>query len=231
MTINKATTLDIESLFSAGAHYGVGTSRRHPSTTPYIFGKKNNTDIIDLEKTAPLFKNVEEFIIKTAGEGKQILFVGCKRELSRFVKAAGERINMPHVSERWVGGTLTNFPEIRKRVDRLNKLTEEKEKGLLAKYTKKERLLIDREIIRLEKQFSGISSLDKKPAAMFVVDPKHEHIAVKEAQDLGIPVIAIASTDCNIKKIEHPILANDTSAKSTELILNYFAELYFANKK
>ncbi len=223
--------LDIDTLFSAGAHFGRSKSRRHPSAKPFIFGTKDRNDIFDLTLTAERLKVALEAVAKIAGEGKQILFVGGKPEVSAIVHAAAERAGAPHVTGRWIGGTLTNFRQIKKRVDRLEKLTAERERGELEKYTKHERLLIGREIEELERHFRGIVEMKEKPGAVFIVDILHEHTAAKEAMDLGIPVIGLGSTDCNFDGIAFPIPGNDSAAKSVAYFVNAIADAYWAYKR
>jgi small subunit ribosomal protein S2 len=225
-----ATKQTIESMFSAGTHFGLGRSRRHPTTTPFIFGTKNNTDIFDLEKTQTLLEKAKTYVTSLAKEGKTILFVGGKKEAAAAIKASAQSLNLPYVDTRWIGGTLTNFGQVRKRIERYEKLTSEKEKGELAKYTKRERMLIDKEIANLEKMFFGIVSLTKMPDAIFLIDPRHEKNAVKEAADKNIPVIAVAGSDCNISDIQYPIVGNDSSKTSISFFVEEIAAAYRAGK-
>ncbi|HAS85139.1 MAG TPA: 30S ribosomal protein S2 [Candidatus Yonathbacteria bacterium] len=210
----------ITEMFAAGAHFGYSRSRRHPSAKAFIFGTKNGIEIMDLEKTSVELENAKAFVKTLAKGGKQILFVGTKSESKKVVEDGASSIDMPFVAERWVGGVLTNFPEIKKRVALLEDLRSKKEKGELAMYTKKERSLIDKDIERLERNFAGIVSMKDTPAAMFVVDPRKESIAVKEAKHLGIPVVALASSDCNIKEIDFPIPGNDSSVSSVSFFVS-----------
>jgi len=216
----------IEEMFSNGTHYGYSKSRRHPSTTPYIFATKNGVDIINTEKTAELFEKAMEKVTQLAQAGKSILFVGTKAEARQQVIETALALNMPYVSERWVGGALTNFPEIKKRIVKLLDLRDQKEKGGLDKYTKKERLLIDREMEDMTKNFQGLTGITKTPDAVFVVDPKKEHIAVTEAHKMNLPVIAIMNTDCNMKKVDFPIVANDASVSSISFFLAQIKSAY-----
>jgi small subunit ribosomal protein S2 len=222
----KVNNERIDQMFKAGAHFGYSKTRRHASTAPYIFGVKNRVEIIDLEKTDALLDKALAFISTLAKEGKQVLFVGGKNEARTALKIAAESIGMPFVDGRWIGGTLTNFPEIKKRLNKLEDLTKQKEKGELTKYTKKERLMIDREIANLDRFFSGISSLKDLPKALVVVDSTKEIIAVKEAQAMNIPVIALCGTDCNITDINYPIVANDSSTSSIAFFMNEIAKAY-----
>jgi small subunit ribosomal protein S2 len=216
----------IEQMFSAGAHFGYSKTRRHSSTSPYIFGVKNRVEIIDLEKVDDLLEKALVFVANLAREGKQILFVGGKNETRASLKIAAEAIGMPFVDGRWIGGTLTNFPEIKKRLIKLEDLVKQKEKGELSKYTKKERLMIDREIANLERFFSGISSLKDLPKALVVADSKKEIIAVTEAKKMNIPVVAICGTDCDITNINYPIVANDASVSSLSFFLTEISKAY-----
>ena len=221
----------ITKLFEAGAHFAYSKSRRHPSVSPYIFGVKDNVEIFDLEKTVELLDSAKGFVAQLAREGKQILFVGGKHESLGIIKEVAESIDMPFVAGRWIGGTLTNFAEVRSRVNKLNELSEKKEKGLLGGYTKKERLLIDRDIEKLQKKFGGLDTMKKLPAAMFVIDSDREDIAVAEALLLNIPVISISGSDCNIEKITYPIVANDVSVASITLLTKEIKESYLAGKE
>lgn len=216
----------ITEMFTAGAHFGYSRSRRHPSAKPFIFGTKNGIEIMDLEKTSVELENAKAFVKTLAKGGKQILFVGTKSESKKVVEDGASSIDMPFVVERWVGGVLTNFPEIKKRVALLEDLRSKKEKGELAMYTKKERSLIDKDIERLERNFAGIVSMKDVPAAMFVVDPRKESIAVKEAQYLGIPVVALASSDCNIKEIDFAIPGNDSSVSSVSFFVSQIVSAF-----
>ena len=221
----------VEKMFQVGAHYGYSKSRRHPSTSNYIFATKNGVDIINIEKSYDLLENALEEVKRLAASGKSILFVGTKPEAKQQIIETALALNMPYVGERWVGGSLTNFPEIKKRIVKLLDLREQKEKGGLDKYTKKERLLIDREMDDMTKNFQGLSAITKNPDVLFVVDPKKEHIACTEAQKVGMPVIALMNTDCNLKKVEFPIIANDASVSSITLVLNEIKSAYEAGSK
>jgi len=213
-------------MFAAGAHFGYSRSRRHPSAKAFIFGTKNGIEIMDLEKTSVELEKAKAFVNTLAKGGKQILFVGTKSESKKVVEDGASSIDMPFVADRWVGGVLTNFPEIKKRVALLEDLRSKKEKGELAIYTKKERSLIDKDIERLERNFAGIVSMKETPAAMFVVDPRKESIAIKEAQHLGIPVVALASSDCNIKEIDFPIPGNDSSVSSVSFFVSQIVDAF-----
>lgn len=222
----KVNNERIEEMFKAGVHFGYSKTRRHPSLTPYIFGVKNKVEIIDLEQTDELLEKALSFVSTLAKEGKQILFVGGKNEARGALKIAAESVGMPFVDGRWIGGTLTNFPEIKKRLQKLEDLVKQKEKGELSKYTKKERLMIDREIANLERFFSGISSLKDLPKAVVVIDSKKENIAVSEAKKMNIPVIALSGTDCDITGLAYPIVGNDASVQSITFFVTEIAKAY-----
>ncbi|MFA7309320.1 MAG: 30S ribosomal protein S2 [Candidatus Paceibacterota bacterium] len=224
-------TSDIQSLFEAGAHFGFSRARRHPTAAPFLFGTKDRTDVFDLEETGRRLEAAQAFVASVAQSGKQLLFVGGKHEALGTVKEVAERIGVPYVAGRWIGGTLTNFKNIRKRIERLQKLTAERESGELEKYTKKERLLIDREIEKLTMRFGGLVSMNDLPGALFVVDSRHENTAVQEANQLGIPVVALSSSDCDFALVQYPIPANDTSVRSIRVFVEAVAEAYRGGKR
>lgn len=217
----------IDGLFKVGAHFGFSRSRRHASMKGYVFGTKNKTDLLDLTKTAPLLETALFFVKGLGAHGKTILFVGGKPEMLDLVRSAAGEVSMPYVAGRWLGGTLTNFPEIKKRIKKMAELTEDREAGTLAKkYTKKERVLIDRDIVRLEENFSGIAAMEKLPDALLVVDTRRESIAVLEAQTLGIPVVGIMNSDCDATQATYPIVGNDASRESVKYLLDQIVEAY-----
>ena len=213
-------------MFRAGVHYGYQKSRRHPSTTPYIFTTKNGVDIINIEKTTELLEKALEQVSQYGATGKTILFVGTKAEAKQQIIETALALNMPYVGERWVGGALTNYSEIKKRITKLLDLRDQKEKGGFDKYTKKERLLIDREMDDMTKNFQGLTSMTRTPEAIFVIDPKKENIAVTEAKQMNIPIIAVLNSDCDLKKVEFPIVANDASVSSISFFLSQVKEAY-----
>ena len=222
---------EIQVLSEVGAHFGYARARRHPTAAPFLFGTKERSDIFDLDETSRRIEQARIFVASLAQTGRKVLFVGGKNEVISIVKDAAERIDAPYVAGRWIGGTLTNFNNISKRVERLLKLSGERERGELDKYTKKERLLIDREIERLENRFGGLVSMKELPAALFVVDTRHEIHAVREANQLGIPVIGLSSSDCDFSLIQHPIPANDTSVRCVRLISTMVADAYAEGRR
>jgi len=224
----KTDNSAVDALFSVGAHFGFVKSRRHPSTKPFIFGVKNKIEIFDLEKTSVSLNEALKFVEELGTRNAKILFISGKNEAKSAITLVAESINMPYVAGRFIGGTLTNFPEIRKRVEKLETLVSQK--GELGKYTKKERLLIDRDIDKLREFFFGLSVMKNLPSALFVIDSKKESIAVKEAQKMGIPVVGLCGTDNNLNEIEFPIPGNDASRTSIEFFLQKIAESYKAGQ-
>ena len=210
----------IERLFGVGAHFGFKKSRRHPSIAPFLFGTKEGNDIFDLEATSTLIENAKTILREAAANGKTVLFVGTKSEVVESVKATALKVEMPYVVNRWVGGMLTNLGEIKKRIMRMEELVRDAESGELErKYTKKERLLLSRDLAKLNHNFLGVSKSVRTPDFMVVVDPRHDAIAVKEALKMKVPVIGIMSSDCDVSLITHPILVNDALQGSVNLVL------------
>lgn len=216
----------IEEMFQAGAQYGYGKSRRHPSVLPFIYATRPSGDVINLEKTAEMLKRAGEFAEKLGKENKTLLFVGTKPEAKETIKSAAESLSLPYVSERWIGGTLTNFPEIRKRITELENYKKEKAEGSLEKYTKKERALLAKKMQRLSLYFEGLLGVKKLPMALFVVDAKTEHTAVKEAKMAGIGVIALTNSDTDISELDYPVLGNDATIPSIRYFTGVIAEEY-----
>jgi small subunit ribosomal protein S2 len=214
----------------AGVHYGYTRTRRHPTVTPFLYGTKNGADIIDVEKIIPQIEAAASFLAELGAAGKTALFVGVKPEARASVLEVTAALRQPYVTERWIGGILTNFPQIKQRIDKLEKMKEERVSGEYAKYTKKEQLLLNREMERLNKYFSGLLGMTKMPDVVVVVDSKKEHIAVLEARKMNIPVIALGNTDCSIRGITYPIVANDSSASSISTILGILKDAFEGNK-
>ncbi len=218
---------EIGRLFAAGAHFAQVKSRRHPSMKPFILGAKARVEIVDLAKTDDQLTAAKNAMTTLAKEGKTVLVVGGKREIADIVRGAALRIAQPFVAGRWLGGTISNFVEIKKRIDRLSDLLKKRETGELAKlYTKLERVRIDREIERLSERLAGITELAKRPDALLIIDTRHEAHAAKEARDAGIPVIALMGSDCNLADASFPIVANDASRQTVSLILSELADAF-----
>jgi small subunit ribosomal protein S2 len=213
-----------ELLSNAGVNYGYSRTRRHPSMKPFIQETLHGVDMINLEKTETQLKEAVELLSSMKKAGKTILFVGVKPEVRQMVKEVALSLNAPYIAERFIGGTLTNFPQIKKRIERLHDLLKKKEKGELAVYTKKEQLLIQREIDRLDRDFGGISTLVGLPHIIVLVDPRHESMCVQEAKRLHIPVVALSNTDCTLEGIAHPVVGNDSARASVSLFLTTIKE-------
>ena len=216
----------VEQMFTVGAHYGYSKTRRHPSVSSYIYATKNKTDIIDLEKTEKMLNEAGEFIKSLGSKNKTILFVGTKPEAKEVVKLTAESLNMPYVVERWIGGTLSNFTEIKKRIAELENYHKENKEGGLEKYTKKERVMMAKKMEKLAKYYSGLIGLKKAPDALFIIDAKAEHIAATESQKSGVPVVSLVNSDSNIKKIDYPIVGNDTGMPSIKFFTTFIATSY-----
>lgn len=224
----KTTNADakIEEMFKAGIHFGYSRSSRHPKMKDFLFGLRNNVEIFDLEKTNEMLERAKEFMASLGKEKKKFILVGTKTEAKGIVEKFAKEINMPYVIERWLGGTLTNFKGIRDRINHMRDLENKKEAKELEKYTKKEQLEIEREIIRLRNYLGGLVDMENLPSALLVVDSKKEKNAVKEANDVKVPVVAVINTDCDPKIADYPIPANDNSRTSIEFLLKELAEAY-----
>ena len=220
--------ITIEKMFEAGAHYGYSKTRRHPSVSSFVHTTKNRTDIINLEKTSELLEKASEFVKALGAKNKTLLFVGTKPEAKEAVKAVALSLNMPFVAERWIGGTLSNFVEIKKRIAELENYRKEDKEGGLEKYTKKERVVMAKKMEKLARYYSGLVGLKKAPDALFIIDARAEHIAATEARKSDIPVIALVNTDSNIKGISYPIVGNDAGIPSIKLFTTSISNAYKA---
>jgi small subunit ribosomal protein S2 len=229
--LQKAERADVKPdtlkrFFAAGAHYGLARSRRHPSTMDYIYGLKDGIEIIDLEKTKKLLDDAKDFARSLGEEGGQILWATSKNEANRTIYNVAESIDHPHVTGRWIGGTLTNFGQIRSQVEKLEELETKKAAGELEKYTKKEQMLFDRQIDKLKEKFGGIRSLTDLPDAIFLVDTKAEDNALREARNEDVPVIGLCNVDCNIDQVDYPIVANDSSQDTIRIFTQAIRDGY-----
>jgi small subunit ribosomal protein S2 len=217
-----ATQVDIKKLLEAGAHFGHKTSRWHPKMGPYIHSKRGGSHIIDLTKTVEALENALSFIEKTAGEGKQILLVGTKRQASDIIKKVAEETGQPFVVERWLGGMLTNKNTIGGRVKHLKDLEEKMANGQLAsKYNKLEVQRFQEEIDEMNHIYGGIKNLAARPGAVFVIDVLHDGIAVREARKLHIPIVALVDTNGDPSVADYPVPCNDDAIKTIQLIADY----------
>lgn len=229
MSITSKNTIKdgaLKELFKLGAHFGFSRARRHPSTDSRIFGFKNRQAVIDLEQSLKSLEESKDFLSAIGAKGKLILLVGAKDEIKPVMASAAMAAGLPYVNERWLGGTLTNFKEIRRRVARLQQIREDEKTGDLDKYTKKERGVIAQEKSRLERYFASLVPLTEIPAAMIVVDTDAESIAVAEAKKMGVPVVGIANSDCDIRGLDYVILANDAAQASVRYFVNELVQAY-----
>ena len=215
--------IELTQLIEAGAHFGHLTRRWNPKMKSYIFMEKNGIHIIDLKKTQDLLFNAAENLSRMVSEGKRVLFVGTKKQAKSVIDSEARRCDANWVSERWLGGMLTNFSTIRKSIKRLTNIEKQETDGTFDKITKKERLFLTREKDKLKKVLEGVETMSRLPGAMVVVDIKKESIAVKEAKRLNIPVFAVVDTNCDPDPINFVIPANDDAVKTVELIINYLA--------
>ncbi len=214
--------VDLKQLLEAGAHFGHKTERWHPKMAPYIHSKRGGTHIIDLTKTAACLEEALSFVTKTAASGKQVLFVGTKRQAQDIVKQAAEATNMPYVTERWLGGMLTNWNTIGGRVKHLQELENRMASGELAnKYNKLEVQRFQEEIDQMNVLYSGVKELNSRPGALFIIDVINDANAVREAKRLKIPIVAIVDTNADPSQVTYPIPANDDAIKTIQLITDY----------
>jgi len=213
----------MKQLLEAGVHFGHQTRRWNPKMKPYIFGARNGIYIIDLQKTVKLFKVAYEFVVETVAQGGKLLFVGTKKQAQDSIVEEAKRCEMPFVNSRWLGGMLTNFQTIQKGIDRLKRLEVMFEDGTIERFPKKEVLRMDRLRQKLDRNLGGIKDMDSLPAAVFVVDSRNEQIAVKEANKLGIPVVAIVDTNCDPDGIDYIIPGNDDAIRAIRLISSLMA--------
>lgn len=219
-----AASISMKELLEAGVHFGHQTRRWNPKMKPYIFGSRNGIHIIDLQKTVALFATAYEFVVRTVADGHAVLFVGTKKQAHDAIVEESERCGMFYTVHRWLGGTLTNFQTIRKSVARLKELENMKADGSLNRYTKKEAMKMEKDLLKLEKNLGGIKNMDELPGAVFIVDPKKEYIAVQETRKLGIPLVAIADTNCDPDDIDYIIPGNDDAIRAIRLITSKIAD-------
>lgn len=219
----KTISKDLKELLESGAHFGHQTRRWNPKMEPFIFAAKNDVHIIDLTKAVKLLDEAVKFTKSVAISGGAILFVGTKRQAKGVIEAAAKEAGMPYVTQRWLGGMLTNLKTIQSRVHRLKKLENQVAEGGMEKFTKKERAAFDNEIKHLNRIFGGIKEMNDLPQAIFVVDVPREKIAIDEARKLGIPVIAMTDTNANPDLVDYVIPANDDAIKSVSLIVGKIA--------
>jgi len=223
--------VSMKQLLEAGVHFGHQTRRWNPKMKPYIFIERNGIYIIDLQKTVRMIEEAYDFMRSVAQGGGRILFVGTKKQAQESVELESKRAGEFYVNQRWLGGTLTNFATIRKRIQRLLELEEWETSGYMERLPKKEAALLMKDKARLDKYFLGIKGMQKVPDVLFVVDPRKEHIAILEARRLEIPVVAIVDTNCDPDEIDHIIPGNDDAIRSVKLISSKMADAVLEGKQ
>ena len=221
----------MKQLLEAGVHFGHQTRRWDPKMAEYIFQARNGIHIIDLQKTSKKLDEAYAFLKEQAGAGKTVLFVGTKKQAQECVKEAAEKCGMYYVNQRWLGGTLTNFSTIRKRIGRLLELEKMQEDGTFEVLPKKEVILLKKEMEKLEKNLGGIKEMTEVPGVMFIVDPKKEKIGILEARKLGIPVIGLVDTNCNPQDVDYAIPGNDDAIRAVKLIADCMANAVIEGKQ
>src|SRR3989339_275931 len=219
-----ATKVSAEELLERGAHFGHQSKRWNPKMEEYLYGEEGGVSVFDLIKTKKLLEEALEFLKSSAKEGKVVLFVGCKKQAQEKTREIAEATGSSYFTERWLGGTLTNFDQIKKSIKKLADMKEKMANGEYASNTKKERLLIDREIARLERYFGGISKLDKVPDVLVVVDTHKEESAIREASSKGVRVVGIVDSNADPERIDYPIPMNDDAVKAVDYVLDLMKE-------
>ena len=218
------TKIEIKPLLEAGVHFGHLTRKWNPNMAPFIHMEKNGIHIINLYKTASKIDEAASALSKIASSGRKILFVATKKQAKDLVSKAAEEVNMPYITERWPGGMLTNFVTIRKAVKKMSAIDRTKQDGTFDALSKREKLQIDRLRAKLEKNLGSITDMTRLPGALFVVDIRREHIAIREAQKLNIPIFAMVDTNCDPREVDFAIPSNDDASKSIDIILNYVTD-------
>ncbi len=216
----------IEEMFKAGAHFGYSRSSRHPKMKKFLFGLRNNVDVFDLEKTKQKLDEAAKIMENLGKEKKAVLFVGTKTGIKELPEKYAREISMPYVTQRWLGGILTNFKSIKSRRDYMEDLIKKRDSGELGKYVKKERTRIEKKISRLKYYFSGMETLKTLPSVLVIIDTKDEKNAVAEAKKMAIPAIGIMNSDCNLEDAVYPVPANDNSISSIGYLLSELVEAY-----
>lgn len=222
--MSKSINISLEDLVDAGAHFGHQTKRWNPKMEEYLYGSEGGVHIFDLTKTKPMIEEALEFLSKVSKEGKKILILGTKKQIKEKVAEMAEKIGVSYVNERWLGGTISNFDQMKRSIKKMEEMKENLASGVYNKYTKKERLLIDREITRLEKFFGGIKSLSSTPDVLFVIDTKREASAVHEARNKKIPIVGVVDSNADPDLVDYPIPMNDDASRALEYLLDLVAK-------
>jgi small subunit ribosomal protein S2 len=217
-------------LLESGVHFGHQTNKWNPKMKPYIFGARNGIYIIDLQQTVEYFNIAYKFVCNTVAEGKEVLFVGTKKQAQESIKTEAERADMPYVNQRWLGGMLTNFSTIKRSIDRLNQLDRMFNDESVYAFPKKEILGLKKEREKLEKVLGGIRKMNGLPGALFIVDPKKENITVREAKKLSVPIVAIVDTNCDPDTIDYIIPGNDDAIRAIKLFASRIADAVLEGK-
>ena len=225
------SVITMKGLLEAGVHFGHQTRRWNPKMAQYIFTERNGIYIIDLQKTVKMVEVAYDFVREVVADGGEVLFVGTKKQAQEAIESEAKRCNMHYVNQRWLGGMLTNYKTIRKRIDRLHELTKMEEDGIFDVLPKKEVIQLNHEAERLEKFLGGIKNMERIPSVLFVVDPRKERIAIKEAQILGIPVVAIVDTNCDPDEIDLVIPGNDDAIRAVKLLTETMANAVLEAKQ
>jgi len=216
--------VSLEELLKAGAHFGHQTKRWNPKMEEYLYGNEKGVHVFDLTKTKPLLEEALEFLVKSKAEGKVILILGTKKQIKDKVAEVAQELGLPYINERWLGGTISNFDMIKRSIKKLEEMESNKVSGFYNKYTKKERLLIDREITRLERFFGGVKNLKSIPDVLFIIDTKSEHSAVREAAGKKVTIVGITDSNADPDDIDYLIPMNDDASKSLEYVLELFRQ-------
>ena len=215
--------VSMKQMLETGVHFGHQTRRWNPKMRPFIFGARNGIHIIDLQQTVKLYRTAHDKIVETVANGGRVLFIGTKRQAQEAVATEATKANQYYVTNRWMGGTLTNFATIQKSIERLKKLEAMFADGSVNRYQKKEILTLQREMAKLELTLGGIKDMDRLPQLAFIIDPNREEIAVKECRKLGIPIVAVTDTNCDPDEIDYPIPGNDDAIRAIKLIASVMA--------
>ncbi len=231
MEVASMSVITMKGLLEAGVHFGHQTRRWNPKMAQYIFTERNGIYIIDLQKTVKMVEVAYDFVRDIVAEGGEVLFVGTKKQAQEAIESEANRCNMHYINQRWLGGMLTNYKTIRKRIDRLHELTKMEEDGIFDVLPKKEVIKLNHEAERLEKFLGGIKNMERIPDVLFVVDPRKERIAIKEAQILGIPVVAIVDTNCDPDEIDLIIPGNDDAIRAVKLLTETIANAVLEAKQ
>ena len=223
--------LTMKQLLEAGVHFGHQTKRWDPKMKPYIFGARNGIYIVDLQQTVKMFKTAYDFLKEVTSSGKKVIFIGTKKQAQSAIEEEAKRCGMLYVTQRWLGGMLTNFSTVKKGIKRLNELEAMKTEGKLEAVTKKESLMLERERIKLDKYMRGIKDMTELPGAIFIIDVRKEAIAIKEAKKLGIPVVAVVDTNCSPDDVDYIVPGNDDAIRAIQLFVAAVASACLEGKQ